>query len=161
MRTIKIRGYNHKHRQWLYGDHLKNHGKHYIIEDDIQAIAKWSDNEVVEESIGQYTGVLDKNGTPIYEGDIVSIEDYGELGVIVFSEGAFQVNNKYQEKMILIVCIPEKLEVTGNIYDKQTFEPCCGNCLHFSNEDAEGIGYCNRMKMPRICGETCKNHQAK
>ncbi len=71
-REIEFRGYNPKNRKWLYGYYLVNRGKHYIVRDGIQPpSATPEDFEVEPKSIGQYTGLEDRNGKRIYIGDFV------------------------------------------------------------------------------------------
>ena len=41
---------------------------------------------VIPETVGQYTGLTDKNGTRIFEGDIIKSEQDGMIGVIRFGE---------------------------------------------------------------------------
>ena len=38
-------------------------------------------------------------------------------------------------------------------------ERCCGNCATFSNEDANGVGWCDKKNKPRSCYQFCKEHK--
>ena len=38
---------------------------------------------------------------------------------------------------------------------------CCGNCLHFHNEDAEGKGWCYKRDTARHCSQNCLQHELK
>lgn len=40
-------------------------------------------------------------------------------------------------------------------------EKCCGNCATFSNEDANGVGWCDNKKKTRSCYQFCKEHKLK
>lgn len=86
-RTIKFRGKTVNGNKWVYGDLLHiaggyiiyhgsqkdceiTTGKHVSVEllhDEISV--------VVPETIGQFTGLFDKNGKVIYEGDILLLKD--------------------------------------------------------------------------------------
>lgn len=73
---------------------------------------------IIPETVGQYTGLTDKNGQKIFEGDIVDIlTENEEIGVITYDEGGFVVKADG-------FCVDfhnningTDLEVIGNIHD--------------------------------------------
>ncbi|MBQ8248065.1 MAG: hypothetical protein IJZ42_13135 [Lachnospiraceae bacterium] len=79
---------------------------------------------VLPETVGQFTGLTDKNGTKIFEGDIVDVEhDLRYVGVaaeriglfkVVFDEGCFMKQNHHG---LFHFIKSDTCTVVGNIYD--------------------------------------------
>ena len=65
--------------------------------------------------ICQYTGLDDKNGKEIYEGDIVKYENM--IGKIMFFHGGFILSDFEETEEWELGVINEETEVIGNIYD--------------------------------------------
>jgi len=105
--------------KWIEGDLLQYLGceKKHIVRHSTGA----GGQEVIPSTIGEYTGLKDKNGKRIFEGDIVTMPRYGSgkhKSVVYFKNGKFAVNgSNYNFKDIC----PRNMEVIGNIYDNPEF----------------------------------------
>lgn len=77
MREIKFRG-RKSNGEWIYGDLVHNVGvgaSTALIFPE-EAYDSWDRYIILTDTIGQFTGLFDKNGKEIYEGDILRGDDY-------------------------------------------------------------------------------------
>lgn len=125
MREIKFRGKVIHHPlvlnndkaigEWVDGDlHLKCRIPHIHVDSQHKY-------PIDVNTIGQFTGLCDKNGKEIYEGDIVLQKGYNGKKIsmcVEFSCGAFIVGyHKGSSTTTTPMLISRQCEVIGNIYD--------------------------------------------
>ena len=117
MREILFRGKRADNGEWVYGSLIteRNMFDGNLMTMHIQDIEEpYDDNLIDDETAGQFTGLTDKNGVKVFEGDIVRIFD-GEYfsGVIKYSneQGSFTVDDTSLHYWI------SDIEVIGNIHD--------------------------------------------
>lgn len=120
-REIKFRGKSSVINEWVYGSLVNVGNESHIVgfdEVDLDGhhLMYCSDRPVFtkQETIGQFTGLHDKNGNDIYEGDIIRNESC--KGIVVYKNGAFVLDLGKSCGCVYLFFL-ESLLVVGNIYD--------------------------------------------
>ena len=128
MREILFRGKRVDNGEWIQGDIVQFpvHGVVRIVEQE----PSYKDAEVDSDTVGQFTGLTDKNGRKIFEGDIIHLEYsqvffggvyFGEYTAEVsYKEGCFitdGTNNGDEIETPLSGFDNDEVEIIGNIHD--------------------------------------------
>ena len=110
MREILFRGKSLDSGEWIEGNYSIMLSGRVAI----QPIGRIVTYEVLPTTVGQFTGLLDKNGKKIFEGDIVKYEN--KIYEIKYLEkyARFAPSNEHS---VFMVCAFNHLEVVGNIHD--------------------------------------------
>lgn len=129
-KEILFRGKRVDNDEWAFGDLIVSKNKYYIHPqgNSFQVDGVLSRlivlHEVKSETVGQYTGLTDKNGKKIFEGDIVKVTTGIEGYKSTYHSTIQEV--KYNAKMCgIAVFLPfdnsdiVEVEVIGNIYDNK------------------------------------------
>lgn len=133
-RKIKFRGQQINTKKWIHGYLYREKGLYLICEN-----IRYAEKEpILLDTVGQFTGLHDKNGKEIYEGDIVLYEDWK----MAYEGGG---NDSFINKGIVEYC---EDNCCYNVTERQTVD--ITDVLYKDNEDLEVIG--NIYDNPELLG---------
>ena len=130
MREILFRGKRLDNGEWLCGDlrqvcpYFEGDTATYIMSPIPGSKSSFINYPVDPSTIGQYTGLCDKNGVRIFGGDIVEVtDDFGEIsssdcgyGKVIFLDGMWYIDEDVNNSLININNV-YYIEVIGNFHD--------------------------------------------
>ena len=121
MREILFRGKRMDNGEWITGDLV--HDRRVKTNEPVLCIwyfdsdGKAQQEDVEQETVGQYTGLTDKNGKKIFEGDILELDGEDGFFEVEYDDdrAMFVTNGDYTT--FYFDNLWNEVEVIGNVYD--------------------------------------------
>ena len=152
-RIIKFRGKSIISDEWLYGNFYDDGGEQYMLPTNLLDIDDYEKFQVDPDTVGQYTGVTDKYGNGVYEGDILHLRTFDNLSMNakIPQEEASEMRRLFtldelvgdlEAESITAVCFCEGMMMVSLDWENDTYISCLWGDQKRSNPifDFEIIG---------------------
>ncbi len=117
-RQIIFRGKSKCNGEWLYGDLEYNRQKDIARIHTYNKDGAYEGQEIVDaETVCQFTGLFDKNGKEIYEGDILDVEGEAVLYVVEWHDVGLKARQVSNRSTIGLSNWKKYITVIGNVHD--------------------------------------------
>ena len=122
-REIKFRGKRLDNGEWVYGNlqqQAVNNEEWYITSITSPFNEFLNESHIINpKTVGQYTGLKDKNSKEIYEGDIFHLGDPNITYTIVYFDTAFRGKQNGASSYVGLDGWKDCIEVIGNIHESE------------------------------------------
>lgn len=129
-REILFRGKRMDNGEWVKGfPYITHGGEHQIRYYDSESNIENCSHTVIPDTLGRFTGLTDRNGVKIFEGDIIKYSA-NKVGIINYETGCFctqDIKSRNNPALDTVFASFLNIEIIGNIHDNPELLEVSGN----------------------------------
>lgn len=120
MRKIEFRGKSNSNK-WVNGYYYANPINCFILPINWEISERLDAKIIDRKTLGQFTGLKDKKGVDIYEGDLFHLGDKTILHVVEWIDSGFKGRQISNKSTVGLEYWQDRIEIIGNIHDNPQF----------------------------------------